>query len=149
VALLSEDESLVLISGLDPSAHGAEPFWVLPGGGLEDGEPPEEAARREAYEELGVRLGDLGPPVWRRHASFVFDGALWEQDEVFFVVRCPRFEPVAVALTEAEMRWTTGARWWSLDELASTTELIFPARLAQLVRTWLSAGPPIPPTLIE
>ena len=149
VVLVSDDESLLLISGVDPCDSAAGRFWVLPGGGVEEGEPAQGAARREAYEELGTRLGDLGRPVWRRHASFVFDGAQWEQDEVFFVVRSPRFDPVATALTEMEVRWTTGTRWWPLDELASTAEVVYPAQLGSLVRSWLSDGPPGSPISIE
>lgn len=36
-------------------------FWVIPGGGIEDNENPEDAAEREVYEEAGVqgRLGRL------------------------------------------------------------------------------------------
>lgn len=32
------------------------PVWVLPGGGIEEGESPEEAALREAEEETGLKL---------------------------------------------------------------------------------------------
>lgn len=32
------------------------PVWVLPGGGIDDGESPEEAAVREFWEETGVRV---------------------------------------------------------------------------------------------
>jgi len=31
--------------------------WSLPGGGVDAGEDPEHAARREVYEELGLKLG--------------------------------------------------------------------------------------------
>src|SRR6266545_3125140 len=36
------------------------------GGGLEPGETPEAAARREALEEAGARLGDLEPLGYQR-----------------------------------------------------------------------------------
>lgn len=31
-------------------------YYVFPGGGIEDGESPEEATKREAFEELGVEI---------------------------------------------------------------------------------------------
>lgn len=34
--------------------------WVQPGGHMEDGETPEEAAIREVYEETGVKISLLG-----------------------------------------------------------------------------------------
>ncbi|HHQ8911419.1 TPA: NUDIX hydrolase [Bacillus cereus] len=33
-----------------------ETYYVFPGGGIEEGETPEEATKREAYEELGVHI---------------------------------------------------------------------------------------------
>jgi 8-oxo-dGTP pyrophosphatase MutT (NUDIX family) len=32
--------------------------WSIPGGGIEDGETPEEAARREFFEETNIKIDD-------------------------------------------------------------------------------------------
>ena len=38
-------------------------FWELPGGQVEPGESPAEAAARELFEEVGVQVDELAP--WR------------------------------------------------------------------------------------
>jgi 8-oxo-dGTP diphosphatase len=38
---------------------GAYNFWVAPGGGVKHGEDVRDAARREAFEEASIRIGDV------------------------------------------------------------------------------------------
>lgn len=42
--------------GLIQRIRDGSVYYVFPGGGIEDGETPEEGAKREALEELGVEL---------------------------------------------------------------------------------------------
>lgn len=149
MALLDEEEAVLLESGIDPGTVGGTGFWFLPGGGALAGESLEAAVRREVYEETGARLGELGPVVWERHVSFPFDGRQFEQHESIFVVRTARFEVEPTALTELELRLTTGYRWWPIPRLAGTTEAVYPPRLASLLEDWLSSGPPSAPLLID
>ena len=76
--LTGPNDGLVLIKRTRP---GREPYWVFPGGGVEDDESPKEAVVREVEEELGapvgLRLGDL---MWMdttreiRDYQFFFEG---------------------------------------------------------------------------
>jgi 8-oxo-dGTP pyrophosphatase MutT (NUDIX family) len=149
VALLDEGNALLLQSGVEPGSVGQPGFWFLPGGGAMAGESLEQAVHREIYEETGATLGELGPVVWERNVSFPFDGRQFEQHESIFVVRVERFEVKPVALTELELRFTTGTRWWPLTELAGTKETVYPPRLASLTADWLASGPPPVPLLID
>lgn len=48
--ILNEKNELLLVKRRDV------PVWVLPGGGIDQGETPEEAAIRETYEESGLQI---------------------------------------------------------------------------------------------
>ena len=51
--ILEKDEVVLLVK------HTYQRQWYLPGGGVRKGEMLEEAARREAAEEVGATLGEL------------------------------------------------------------------------------------------
>lgn len=61
-AILIRDGHLLLIRFQDPDEDG--PYYEIPGGGVEAGETPEEAAVRELREETGL-LGSVGREVAR------------------------------------------------------------------------------------
>ena len=52
---VAADDSSILLCRIAPGYPG-EGRWTLPGGGVEWGEHPEDALRREVYEEAGMEL---------------------------------------------------------------------------------------------
>jgi 8-oxo-dGTP pyrophosphatase MutT (NUDIX family) len=105
------------------------------GGGLEAGEEPLAALRRELWEELGQQVADLAGPVASEHVEFAFDGSWLVVDSVFSWARVPAaFAPRPRLLTELEQRFLLGWRWFTAAELAAPRdEAVYPADLAGIV----------------
>jgi 8-oxo-dGTP pyrophosphatase MutT (NUDIX family) len=91
--------------------------YVSPGGGVDPGETPHQAACREAWEELGLTLDDLAEPVEVMSNEFAFDGRRYLGHNTFYALRTERFEPVPRGMDEVELGFTRGSRWVTPDEL--------------------------------
>ncbi len=133
VFLVDRDGAVLLLRGIDPARPDAGSWWFTPGGGIDDGETPEAAARREVAEETGLELGDLGPVVFRRVTQFDFEGVRYNQREAFFCVRCDRFVIDDAGWSEVERRTVLGHRWWTHAELLETGETIYPGQLLEIL----------------
>ena len=62
--------------------HGRRKSWECPGGHVEAGETPMEAARRELYEETGALDYDLRP-VWD-YRQYTEDGTFHNNGRVYY-----------------------------------------------------------------
>lgn len=138
VLLVDAQQRILLLRGMDP-AHPAVRYWITVGGGVDEGETREQAAVRELREETGLAVAadSLGAPVWREVVEFPFDGRCYRQEQEFFLVRVQRWEVRTTGWGELERRTFDKVRWWSIDELESTSETYYPAELPVLLRSLL------------
>jgi 8-oxo-dGTP diphosphatase len=129
--LIVDPEHHVLMFRFD--AGDGRPFWATPGGACDPGETFYDTARREMAEETGISL-DPGPEVARRQVAFTtIEGDDVWADERYFLVQVPDRSLDTQGHTALEQRVMTTHRWWSLDEIRESDELIFPKDVADLV----------------
>ena len=123
-------------------------FWCPAGGGMDPGESPAEAARREVFEETGwSRSLDL-TEVWHRRHVTMFLGELVDQRERWFLARVPEFSVDTAGFSDLERRTISTWRWWSVADLQEASERLVPADLGSRLHGLLTTGPPSRPVKI-
>jgi 8-oxo-dGTP pyrophosphatase MutT (NUDIX family) len=140
VLVVDDEGAVLLLRGFDPTRPERGSWWFTPGGGLDDGESPADAAGRELFEETGLRVDDLGEVRFERDTTFDFEGVTYEQHEYFFAVRTQRFEPTRDGWSDIEQRSVLGHQWWTVEELTITDEVIHPEQLAVRLRGLLASA---------
>jgi 8-oxo-dGTP pyrophosphatase MutT (NUDIX family) len=111
-------------------------YWLTPGGGLEPGEAPQQAAVRETYEETGIEvvLPLDTPPVLARPRQWTSNGIEYAQTDHFFAVAVPAGLSVAPAApTDLERTLLLGHRWWTAAELRASDATFEPHDIADLL----------------
>ena len=92
--------------------------WVQPGGHVENDEVPEETARREAYEETGVKVEILGDR-FPRESDYIKPLGIQcnRSSDITHVDIIYAAVPVRDSLLEYDPKESTNIGWFSRDEL--------------------------------
>lgn len=140
--VLIEDDKVALI---ERHRAGLE-YYVFPGGGVDVGETAQQAAIREAMEELGVEVA-----IKQEVAVIHFD----QSTQVYFLVERVRGEfgtGTGEEFTDADPHDPQEGIyipvWMSIDELP-LREKVFPADVAKLVVQSRTNGWPMKPIVIN
>lgn len=150
IILLDETNRIFLFCFTDTYNPEIGEFWVTPGGGVDDGESFEDAVKRELWEETGIETGEIGPWIWTREAQFNWEDDWITSHERYFLVRLN--QSVSIHLdnfTQLEKDNYRSHKWWEIEELAKTNDLIFPRQLVPKLREVLNGNIPPEPINID
>ena len=132
----------------DPADPFRDPFWILIGGLVDPGEAFAETAIREAREETGVVVDDVRW-VWSREREMQWRDKRVLHREQFFLGRARSTTVDTSGLDEKEKSWTLDHRWWSVQEIAASTERFEPGGLRSHLAALLRDGPPAEPIILS
>lgn len=103
------------------------------------GESPAEAAHRELHEEVGLAAISLRRPVVLWQHRFSYHGVLTHQHETIFATRLASAETPHGTPEDLALDGIKAARWWSLTELATCHDDIWPHGLVGLLPALLAS----------
>ena len=154
--VLDENDGILLCRFAFP--HPAVPdrataVWAAPGGGIEPGETPLTALRRELDEEVGLAVDADPPHVWHQQVvgsdqAAGYDGMVND----YFLIRTRAFVPRG-SMSDDELAAAenlTELRWWRRQDVTGYQgpDLFSPRDLAALMTSLIDHGVPAEPLLL-
>jgi len=94
----------------------------------------QNAARRELFEETGIKVENIGPCLEHVQGEFLFRGKRYRQMEALFAVQlqeCP--PPHRHTLSAIEGEAHLGYGWWHLNDALEAGLRLYPKELPEIV----------------
>ena len=133
------NEVLMFKTHFDPEVE-LPPRWLTPGGGIDEGETELETAVRELYEETGMVIDPevLGDPILVASGTWLWGDGIHSHTytDTIFKLQIETFNPDTSGFTKDELRDVLEIRWWKIEDLLASGELIAPHELP----SWLKAN---------
>jgi len=156
--ILLDSESRILLIKIEDDhvrAPGApakqRPFWVTPGGRIEEGESVQTALARELYEETGLNAENtkIGQCLWYGEHELLWGAELIMAHESFYYARTGKVSISLDRMTEDERQVYRGHNWWELEEMRQSDEIFLPKNLTLLLAPIIRGELPGEPIRID
>jgi 8-oxo-dGTP pyrophosphatase MutT (NUDIX family) len=142
LVVLDAAERVLLLHVQDLTNPQFGTAWELPGGGIEAGETFSDAALRELREETGIEVPaeSIAAPTWHRRIEYIYRGTCWHQRELVAFVRLSDSSPHVDASRRVgtEKEDVLGARWWSMQQLMTSSERFYPRSLPAMLPRFIA-----------
>jgi 8-oxo-dGTP diphosphatase len=107
-------------------------FWEPPGGGIEHGESPREAAARELFEETGLTV-DIPNSSILVEREYDWMGRHYCHVEAFFATTTPSVDVKLTAPTKKELATFVEMRFIAPEQVADLKESVEPPTLPKIL----------------
>jgi 8-oxo-dGTP pyrophosphatase MutT (NUDIX family) len=134
-------DRILLLRWRDP--HDGQYLWEPPGGGIEQGETPYDAARRELTEETGLDPGAIVDRPLAVPRDTIWNGRRFVGPEPFFLARFAAPAPAldGAGLQVDEQQNFAGHAWLTRAEIGALTERLEPPGLIEVLARLEPDGP--------